>query len=322
MSQKQLQHVLRCAKGGYFDPLKTALEENVDFSNLIYPISGDSILHVAASLGTPLDLRLILRHFNKPSLVNYRNKDGKTPLHEACQFSRKDNVRVLLDEGADVNAIKRADWSPLMLACAKTQEKLSVDIVKMLLEKGALMNLSNKDGWSALHLVSRDGNVNVFRVLVDGGAVVDSVTKNGRTIFHIAALHGNIDIIKEILKGKPKDMDVKDNCGNTPLHEAVLGNHIDICRLLIESGSQTTITNSVGYGLLHFAASVGSVEMICYLVSEVKCDVNSTARTEVTPLHCAARKGYKETYEVLVMLGADEDVKDNFGRTANDYLNT
>lgn len=326
LPEKYIHNVLRNAKSGNFTPLKTILsnyKSKTDFYKLVYKVSGDCILHVAAAQGTAADILFILRYFNDPLLVNYRNKDGKTPLHEACQCSQRDNVKVLLEEGADVNVIKRADWTPLMLACAKTQGSESVEIVKMLLEKKALVNLVNKDGWNALHLVSRDGNLGVFRLLIANGANPDAVTNNSRTVLHIAALHGNIDIVKEILQlQKLENIDVIDKCGNTPLHEAVLGGHKAIYQFLIDHKSDINRVNSVGYSVVHFAASVGSLEMLRYLVSEHNCDVNSIAKSGLTPLHCAARKGYKEAYELLVDLGANSDAKDHFARTANEYFPT
>lgn len=322
--EKLIQSVLRSSKSGNFHPLRQLLsapENEVNFSDLVYKTTGDSVLHVAAAAGSTSDVLLLLGHFGSPRIVNWRNKDEKTPLHEACQFARGDNVRALVEEGADVNAIKRADWTPLMLACAKSGGD-SAGIVEVLVKSGALVNVVNKDGWNALHLTARDGNVDVFRVLVQSGADVDAVTNNGRSVLHIAALHGNLDIVKCVLNLRPGSIEVKDNGGNTPLHEAVLGGHVAVCRILIHNKSKTDAKNSVGYSLLHLAASVGSLEMIEYLASEVKCDVNSVASKDLTPLHCAARKGHKDSYDLLVILGANRHAADAFGRLASDYLNS
>lgn len=319
--QKLLRNTLRNAKSGNFQPLKTILTENkhkINFTDLVYAHSGDSILHIAAALGTPSDIQFILNHFN--NIVNYKNKDDKTPLHEACQFSRSDNVKILIDNGADVNAIKRADWTPLMLVCAKTQHEDSVTIVNLLLEKGALVNLFNKDGWNALHLVARDGNVDVFNVLLENRSNLNAVTKNGRTVLHIAALHGKTAIVKCILKESPGSVNIRDNCGNTPLHEAVLGGHVTLCNLLIENGAEINLKNFIDYDVLHLAASVDCLEMIRYLVDQVKCDVDSIANNGLRPLHCAARNNNKNVYMMLVAFGADEGAKDSFGRIAKDYF--
>ena len=46
-------------------------------------------------------------------LVNYRDKKGRTPLHEACTQGDTKTVRVLLRFGADVDAKDKADQTPL-----------------------------------------------------------------------------------------------------------------------------------------------------------------------------------------------------------------
>ena len=51
-----------------------------------------------------------------------------------------------------MDALKRADWTPLMLACTKAGNEC---IVSALLEGGANAKLKNKDGWTAFHLAAR-----------------------------------------------------------------------------------------------------------------------------------------------------------------------
>lgn len=327
MPTKTLQNALRNAKSGNFKQLKKILLENkeeIKYSDLVYKVSGDSIMHIAAVSGTPTDLQFILNHFNKPTLINCKNKDDKTPLHEACQFARLDNVKFLLDNNADVNAIKRADWTPLMLTCAKTNLENSVEIADLLIKNGALVNLCNKDGWNALHLTARDGNVRLFRFLLLTTTTNDLLnvkTKNGRTVLHIAALHNNHEIVDEILKINPDSVNQRDNCGNTALHEAVLAGNIELCKLLIERGGGIDLKNLVDYDLLHLAASVASVEMIRFLICQLHCNVNVIARNGLTPLHCAARNQRKEACKLLIAMGADVHCKDKFGRSAKDYFN-
>jgi hypothetical protein len=49
---------------------------------------------------------------------------------------------------------------------------------------------------------------------------------------------------------------------------------------------------------------------------EYNADVNSTVKTDSTPLHIAAQKGHLEVVEVLLKFGASIDSQDEFGRTA------
>ena len=54
-----------------------------------------------------------------------------------------------------MDALKRADWTPLMLACTKSGNGA---VVAALLEGGADPALQNKDGWTAFHLAARAAN--------------------------------------------------------------------------------------------------------------------------------------------------------------------
>ena len=76
-------------------------------------------------------------------LFECKNVDGKTPLHEAAQFSQTDIITFLLVHNVQVDPIKKADWTPLMLACTKTGKE-SQKSINMLISKGADLMLQNK----------------------------------------------------------------------------------------------------------------------------------------------------------------------------------
>ena len=86
-------------------------------------------------------------------------------------------------EGVEVDATKRADWTPLMLACTKNDE----NVIRILVENGACINLHNKDGWNSFHLACREGNVNVVSYLLSKNPEIwKTRSKNGRTPLHTA----------------------------------------------------------------------------------------------------------------------------------------
>ncbi|KAK4882034.1 hypothetical protein RN001_005353 [Aquatica leii] len=291
---------------------RTIKKSNLEWCQVQYEKTGDTVLHIAARLGY-LDL---LKFFLETSSVDVKNKDDKTPLHEAAQFSQSEVIALLLEHGATVDALKRADWTPLMLACTKITEE-SYKCVELLLQKRALLNLANKDGWSALHLISREGSGPILQLLCNHGLDIFVVTKNGRTALHVACLHGHLEIVKLLLNFGLK-VDVVDNCGNTPLHESILGGCVEICDYLLRYGADLNAVNNIGYGVMHLAASVGHLSVIKYLVQK-SVDVNSsTVNGKFTPLHCAARKQHNKTVALLMQLGANE-FKDSFGRYPSDY---
>lgn len=85
--------------------------------------------------------------------------------------------------GATIDPLKRADWTPLMLACTKR----NLQVIRHLIENGANLRLENKDGWTSFHLACREGDKEIVNYLLDvDGSVWNNVTKNGRTPLHTA----------------------------------------------------------------------------------------------------------------------------------------
>lgn len=86
--------------------------------------------------------------------------------------------------GACVDPLKRADWTPLMLACAKRD---SQPVIQRLIQGKANPRLINKDGWSPFHIACREGDEEVVGYLLDvDDTLWATVSKNGRTPLHTA----------------------------------------------------------------------------------------------------------------------------------------
>ncbi|XP_018569984.1 ankyrin repeat domain-containing protein 16 [Anoplophora glabripennis] len=280
--------------------------------------TGDSVLHYAARLGLINILESIIV-MCKCKCVDLKNKDDKTPLHEAAQCSQYRACEILLEHGANVDTLKRADWTPLMLACTKIIGEDSYKTVNVLLENNALVECKNKDGWTAFHLVCRSGDLTILKMLLRKNVDVYQETYNGRTGLHIAALHGNLEIVR-ILLDLELEPDRTDSCGNTALHDAVLGDNIEVCKLLINYGAHTRFVNSRGFSILHMAVSQGFLEIVEYILKDLNFDINEKTNDGYTVLHCAAKQGHKELHGMLIFRGADNSITDNFGRFSNQYF--
>jgi ankyrin repeat protein len=94
-----------------------------------------------------VDPSLIEHFIEKGADVNYKNtSDGWRSLHYAISCGSDDMARLLIEKGADVNAIADDGTTPLILA-AKND---SVFIAKLLLEKGADVNWRDMKKKSAM----------------------------------------------------------------------------------------------------------------------------------------------------------------------------
>lgn len=88
--------------------------------------------------------------------------------------------------GAEIDPLKHADWTPLMLASTKTGENALLSI-KVLLKYGAKLQLQNKDGWTALHIAVKHGDLHIVKTLLHSNmSAAKILSKNGRSVLHIA----------------------------------------------------------------------------------------------------------------------------------------
>lgn len=77
-----------------------------------------------------------------------------------------DKVRLLVSEGADVNAKDKFSQTALMYASRVG----NIDLVHLLVESGADLNTAAKYNLSALMLAVINGHAEVVRILIESGA--------------------------------------------------------------------------------------------------------------------------------------------------------
>jgi ankyrin repeat protein len=261
------------------------------------------------------------------SLNELANYDGKTMLHEAAQFKNVEAVRLLLSRCAQVDALKRADWTPLMLACTKAGNG---EVVSLLLDAGANPRLVNKDGWTPFLLASRatEDDLEVMEKLfrVGGRDMMHTKSHNLRTPLHTAALNCRPKAVGFILeRSDGSAVNAKDSCGSTPLMDAVRGGSVDIVESLIATmdGGVDLAAQKDGMGrnVLHIAAHLGQAELVRHFISAPHLlDPRSISNTDaMTAVHWSALEGQFES--AVALLEADTElvrVRDGKGRTAED----
>ncbi|XP_075455505.1 ankyrin repeat domain-containing protein 16 isoform X2 [Ascaphus truei] len=236
MSQEELQqqkHILKLIQEGKLSLLQEELQREAHlFSEL--PIkhfgrSGDTLLHYAARHGHLPILSYLVEMVGMD--VEVLNSDYKRPLHEAASLGHRDCLLYLISKGAEVDCLKKADWTPLMMACAKR----NLDVIKDLIEHRANPMLRNKDGWNCFHIATREGESAVIRYLLDVfPGIWNTESKIKRTPLHTAAMHGCFEVVAVLLERCNYEPDCKDSCGVTPFMDAVQNGHLRIAQLLID----------------------------------------------------------------------------------------
>lgn len=111
--------------------------------------------------------------------------DGFTPLHLSCFFGHFHCAQLLIREAADVNAVADNPMAVAPIHSAAAGRHL--DIVKLLLDNGACINARQHGGWTALHAAAMNGDQAMLDALLDAGADAGLKSDDGRTAADMAA---------------------------------------------------------------------------------------------------------------------------------------
>uniref|UniRef100_A0A8C6XJ28 Ankyrin repeat domain-containing protein 16 n=1 Tax=Naja naja TaxID=35670 RepID=A0A8C6XJ28_NAJNA len=307
----------RLIREGRFTFLREEIEKIPDLDRDVrqkhWEKSRDTLLHFAARHGQ-LD---ILRYLTEIVGMNIElvNVDYKRPLHEAASMGHRDCVLYLLERRAAVDCLKKADWTPLMMACTRR----NVEIIQDLIQHGANPRLKNKDGWNCFHIASREGDPRVVQYLLDASPDIwETESRIGRTPLHTAAMHGCLEVVKILLERCHYVPDSRDHCGVTPFMDAIQNGHLDIARVLLEKHqADYKVRDALGNQPLHRAAITGQDDGLRFLVSDLGVEVDEGATNlGLTALHYAAKEGHEGTIRCLLSLGASLHAKDKKHRTA------
>src|SRR5262245_61977506 len=119
---------------------------------------------------------------------------GDTPLHLASAALRVDAAKLLLENGADVNAQNRRGATALHYACDPRPRSAGVwnpeaqaTLIDLLIEYGAKVDHADKGGATALHRAVRARSAAAVRSLLKNGASVEvRLGKLGSLPLHLA----------------------------------------------------------------------------------------------------------------------------------------
>ncbi|CAJ1062648.1 B-cell lymphoma 3 protein homolog [Xyrichtys novacula] len=135
--------------------------------------NGQTALHLCCEYAHHDCLSVVLPFSLSPICLEIRNFDGLSALHLAVLHGHEGLARMLIDAGADINAMDvKSGQSPLMHAV----ESNNADMVHFLIERGSDVNGQSYSGNTALHSACGRGQVDTVRLLLKSGA--DSSLKN------------------------------------------------------------------------------------------------------------------------------------------------
>ncbi len=268
------------------------------------------------------DLKQIETLIKDGTDVNELISNKTTPLCIATHYtSNDDTVKLLIDNGANVNAKCINGNSPLhylvwsksnFLVWSKNNlnTQSSLDIIKYIVEKGADINAQNDKGNTPLFFAKAE---EVAKYLIDNGANVNSIDKENTSLItklrdrkkakYLVSKGAKINNARDaIAVGETKlakEFINKENYSYEELamllYDAAYYNEVEVAKLLVSKGVDVNVVNKDKRA---FADSIG------YFWLE-----NLNVTDKLTPLHQAAIRGNLKMVKFLVNNGADVNAK-------------
>jgi len=149
------------------DALQALYAGDAERAHELLPPDGELSVFEAAAFGKLERLAEMLR--DDPAQSGALSDDGFTPLHLAVFGGQEESARVLLEHGADPNALAEspiAKVRPLGTAAFVR----SVPLARLLLDSGADVNGRGDGGFTALHTAAQNRDEELVRLLIERGA--------------------------------------------------------------------------------------------------------------------------------------------------------
>ncbi|MCQ2584219.1 MAG: ankyrin repeat domain-containing protein [Treponema sp.] len=319
-----------------------------DAKNLFMPLAdinsvddeGNTLLHLAAAKD---DSDMVLFLLIKGADPLYKNNAGDTPLHTAINNTAFNAAKLLVENGSDIFSQNADGVTALDLGLENSARYMDIFITP---NTG---NLLNEYGQNLVHyfvlktaqVIEEDGS---NRPKIDTKRAIDScISKNlplsitdvnGKTPLDIAfeidsddsieiaaklILAGADEVVtdfayfQEAVSSRNLDMRFEDN--QTPLHIASIMGHSAIAKYLLEKDADTNVQDSSGSTPLHEAVRYGNIDIIRFILDS-GANINAQDNLGKTPIMVIMPKEkMNEIYKTMVSYRADLNIKDSFGDT-------
>ena len=253
---------------------------------------------------------------------NYTATSETTPLILACTNNSFRIVKLLLDEGADVNAqvtdksTSTSTSTALKVVCSLVAP--NIDLVELLVESGAQLVIPGEK-MTSLSIATVYGHAGIVQYLVSSEAPVDAPNEDGVTSLMCACRSNRFEIAHFLLT-HGADPNIQDQNSTTALHSACYSQMTSSVELLLAHGADPNICGKNKVTALTLSCSKHSGctmdPSIPVLLLSAGADPSAQDNEGSTALMIASRYGYKEGVSVLLNAGANVNIQNIFGATA------
>lgn len=284
--------LLDCADRNRLDTLKLLLESGADFT--IPGNAGNTPLHWASRHGYGHIMQPLVQSAQKlfsddndryNAFLNYRNKDGVTPLMETVYYNHPSTLELFLDKGADYSIPRFNKTTVFHIAATEGY----ADITSSLLAKGSrdpnqerfqqAIDAGNDRGNTALMCAAELGRPGILKMLLDHGAGWALTNNNKYNALHFCVFRNRVQCVEDLLRHASSDPDsskfrrlLNQQGANraTPIRDAAInGNTHLVKRLLLHDPDLELVDNGLRH-ILHHAVGQQNEDMFAVIMDFLK----------------------------------------------------
>jgi ankyrin repeat protein len=187
----------------------------------------------------------------------------------------------------------------LMIAASKGY----TDEIKRLIDKGADINAETPEGATALIFAVSNNQTASVLTLLEYNPILDKVTRSFETPLLIAAKNGYFEITEALIRAGA-DLEFTDNFGASPLHYAAVYGYLDIVDLFLYYDAPADVQSDEGTTPLLAAIWAGNTEVADLLIQN-GVNIEEADYDGFTPFLLSAFYGDTIIMDVLYKKGAN-----------------
>ena len=241
------------------------------------------------------------------------DSDGNQPLHLACKHGMTTAVQLLVDLGADTNALNKRGQTPLHIIADR--EKDCPGLCEIFLKRDAKVNAVDNDGNQALHLACERRHKETCKLLLCHGADVTAVDRQKKRAFTKQFIKS---LMEESFLEVKRSVDVTGLHLSSLLYWAVYYGQLQDVELLLKQGANPDgLRNGPDQTIfltpLHVAADMEKDSPdLCEILLHHGCKVDACDDNGNRPLHLACKRRLNQTCKLLLFHGADVTTVDKY----------
>lgn len=237
----------------------------------------------------------------------------------------KNDLEFLKDAVKKIQDINKEDKNGLTLLMKTAADFDNPAVIEILLNAGAKTDYANADGVTALTEACRHNHVQTAKTLIKNGSNINAVANGKNCLMMLKP--SQTEMLKLLIQNKA-DALYKNPNGISVLTAAVLNMNVKLVEYSLEQQADINEENSDGNNLLMQLAlkkseSKEQTSAIAYLLIRKGINLNHRNSNGETALILFAKNNpdvFLQIREQLVLSGAKTDIKDQYGKKADDYF--